>query len=139
MTTAATATATATASRVISWFEIPAIDFERAVRFYETALDTTLPRQVFGGVPMAVFERDEDATGGCIVLNPGETRPAQDGAGVLVYLNAEPSVPAVLERVKRAGGRQEGTLVELPNHYGFIGFFIDTEGNRIGLHSPKLR
>ena len=52
-------TATATATRAISWFEIPAIDFERAVRFYEAALDQPMHREVFGGVPTAVFARGE--------------------------------------------------------------------------------
>lgn len=133
------ATATATATRVINWFEIPAIDFERAVRFYEAVLDADLPREVVGGVPMALFAHDEDATGGCIVHNPGQMRPAENNAGVLVYLNAEPSVQSALNRVARAGGKQVGSLVELPNNYGYIGFFIDSEGNRVGLHSTTLR
>ncbi|CAN7220477.1 VOC family protein [Trinickia sp. LjRoot230] len=132
--------ATATATRVLAWFEIPAMDFERAVRFYEAALDTELPREVVGGVPMALFAHaDEAATGGCIIHNPAQLRPAEPGAGALVYLHAEPSLQAALARVERAGGTRDGTLVELPNNYGYIGFFIDTEGNRVGLHSPNLR
>lgn len=132
-------TAAATATRVINWFEIPAVDFERAVRFYEKALDTELPREVVGGVPMALFAHADEATGGSIVHNPGHMRPAEDGSGVLVYLQATPSVQAVLDRVTRAGGKQVGSLIELPNNYGYIGFFVDSEGNRVGLHSMTLR
>lgn len=124
------------ASRVISWFEIPAHDLERAARFYESALDTSLQREVFGGVPMALFSHTEADTGGCIVFNPQDLKP--DAKGVLVYLNAQPSVTAVLDRVEKAGGKKQGPAVELPNNYGYIGFFIDTEGNRIGLHAAKL-
>lgn len=131
-----TAVATATASRVIAWFEIPSVDFDRATRFYETALDTQLQREVMGGVPMAMFGHEESATGGCVVYNPREIKPVSDG--VLVYLNAEPSVRAALERVERAGGKKDGMAIELPNNFGYVGFFIDTEGNRVGLHSLKL-
>lgn len=132
----ATATATAAAARVIAWFEIPSIDFNRATNFYEAALDIKLQREVMSGVPMAMFAHEDGATGGCITYNPQEIKPVRDG--VLVYLNAEPSVKAVLDRVERAGGKKEGMSIELPNNFGYIGFFIDTEGNRIGLHSPKL-
>lgn len=132
-------TAVAAANRVISWFEIPAVDFERAVRFYETALDVELRRETMAGVPMAVFSRADEATGGSIVHNPRQMLPAEHGAGVAVYLNAEPSLQATLARIERAGGRQSGSLVELPHDLGYIGFFVDTEGNRIGLHSQQLR
>ncbi|WP_206951185.1 VOC family protein [Trinickia acidisoli] len=132
-------TATATATRVISWFEIPALDFERAVRFYEAALDQPLRREVFGGVPMAVFAHDDEATGGAIICNPRDMRPSVTGDGVTVYLNAEPTLRATLDRIAPAGGRIDGSIVELPDEIGYIAFIIDTEGNRIGLHSRTLR
>lgn len=123
-------------TRVISWFEIPAHDLDRAARFYESAFDTALQREVVGGVPMAVFGHADTETGGCIVFNPQDAKP--DPKGVLVYLNAQPSVTAVLDRVEKAGGKRQGPALELPNNYGYIGFFIDTEGNRVGLHAAKL-
>ncbi|WP_321879450.1 VOC family protein [Paraburkholderia bannensis] len=128
--------ATSQPARVISWFEIPAHDLDRAARFYESAFDTVLQREVVGGVPMAIFGHTDTETGGCIVFNPHEAKP--DPKGVLVYLNAQPSVTAVLDRVERAGGKRQGPALELPNNYGYIGFFIDTEGNRVGLHAAKL-
>jgi predicted enzyme related to lactoylglutathione lyase len=123
-------------SRVISWFEIPAHDLDRATRFYEAALDMSLQRQVVGGVPMSLFGHAEADTGGCIVFNPPESKPHADG--VLVYLNATPSVTAALDRIQKAGGKKLGPAVELPNNYGYIGHFLDSEGNRVGLHAPKL-
>ncbi|MBN3764945.1 VOC family protein [Burkholderia sp. Ac-20365] len=117
--------------RAIAWFEIPASNFERAVRFYESALDTTLRREDFG-VPMAIFNYDEPSAGGSIVQSP-TLEPSATGS--VIYLNAQPTVNATLERVKRAGGKVEGPAVQLPNDIGWIGFFIDSEGNRIGLHS----
>lgn len=111
---------TANNESVIAWFDIPSVDFDRAIRFYETVLQTALQREVIGGVPTAVFVHPEAATGGAVV-----------------YLNANGPVTAALERAKRAGGIVQGAVIELPNNYGYIGYLIDTEGNRVGLHSLK--
>jgi len=129
-------TATAAETRVIAWFEIPANDLDRATRFYEAALDAPLQREVFGGVPMSLFGHADADTGGCIVHNPPESKPHANG--VLVYLNAKPSVTAALDRIEKAGGKKLGPAVELPNNNGYIGHFLDSEGNRVGLHAPKL-
>lgn len=123
-------------SRVIAWFEIPAHDLDRATRFYEAALDVSLQREVVGGVPMSLFGHGDADTGGCIVFNPPESKPHANG--VLVYLNAKPSVTAALDRIEKAGGKKLGPAVELPNEYGYIGHFLDSEGNRVGLHAPML-
>jgi predicted enzyme related to lactoylglutathione lyase len=61
------------------------------------------------------------------------------GDGVAVYLAAEPTLQATLDRIGPAGGKIDGSIVELPNEIGYIAFFIDPEGNRIGLHSRYLR
>ncbi|OAJ51695.1 glyoxalase [Paraburkholderia ginsengiterrae] len=119
-------------SKVVAWFEIPSVDFDRAVRFYETALDVKLNVQEFGAQPIAVFDYQEPATGGAIIHSPSMT-PTQDG--VLVYLNARPTVDATLARIEQAGGKTDGPVIKLPQDIGYIAFFIDTEGNRIGLHS----
>ncbi|WP_425126917.1 VOC family protein, partial [Burkholderia gladioli] len=79
----ATATATATPERAIAWFDIPSLDFDRAIRFYETVLQTTLQREVIGGVPMATFHRHASSTGGSIVFDPQQIKPSANG--VLVY------------------------------------------------------
>ncbi|KVE39823.1 VOC family protein [Burkholderia sp. TSV86] len=128
---------TANSEHVIAWFDIPSLDFERAIRFYEAMLDTALQRDVIGGVPTAVFVHPEAATGGALVYDPQRLKPGEHG--VAVYLNANGPVTAALERAKRAGGIVQGSVIELPNNYGYIGYLIDTEGNRIGLHSRICR
>lgn len=119
-------------SKVVAWFEIPSVDFDRAVRFYEAALDVKLNRQEIGGQPIAVFAYEEPATGGAIVHNPS-TKPAANG--VIVYLTAQPTVNAALARIEQAGGKTAGPVIQLPQDIGYIAFFTDTEGNRVGLHS----
>ncbi|MDI7046910.1 VOC family protein, partial [Escherichia coli] len=78
-------------SKVVAWFEIPSVDFARAVRFYEAALDVKLRHEEVGGQPIAIFGYEEPATGGAIVHSPSTT---PSGDGVLVYLNAHPTVAA---------------------------------------------
>jgi uncharacterized protein len=120
------------ASKVVAWFEIPAVDFERAVRFYETTFGIQLTRQQFGDQPIAIFGYEEPATGGAIVHSPS-MKPSGDG--VCVYLTAQPDVDTVLARVEKAGGKTNGQVIQLPQDIGYIAFFTDSEGNRIGLHS----
>jgi predicted enzyme related to lactoylglutathione lyase len=58
--------------------------------------------------------------------------------GVLIYLNGNPDVQNVLDKVEKAGGKIMVPKTEISPEYGFMGVFLDTEGNRIGLHSiPK--
>lgn len=121
-----------TSFKTVAWFEIPSVDFDRAVRFYETALDIKLNRQEMGGQPIAIFGYEEPATGGAIVHSPAMT-PTDDG--VLLYLTAQPTVDAALARIGQAGGKTDGPVIRLPNDIGYIGFFRDSEGNRLGLHS----
>ncbi|ACR27788.1 VOC family protein [Burkholderia glumae] len=98
-----TATPAAHAPRTLAWFSIPVLDLDRATRFYESMLDTTLRREISGGVPMAMFgAAGAKASDGGLVQDPHGSTPGT--AGALVYLNAHASVSAALERARRAGG-----------------------------------
>ncbi len=77
-------------SRVV-WFEIPALDFDRAIRFYETIFEIKLNRQQFGPTELAVFTYEAPGIGGCL-LPVAELQPATHAS---LYMNAEPSFDAV--------------------------------------------
>ncbi|MEA3410708.1 MAG: VOC family protein [Pseudomonadota bacterium] len=119
---------------VINWFEIPATDFERAVGFYEKVFDTTLTRESMDGAQMGIFPHKEPATGGAVTkmttLEPGNS-------GTLIYLDAAPDVDPVLSRVKANGGQVTMGKTFICDEVGYIGVFIDSEGNRVGVHAPK--
>jgi hypothetical protein len=117
----------------ITWFEIPAADLARATRFYETMLSSPLKQEAMGPYQMAVFPYQTPGIGGCLVQG---TDYAQSPNGVVVYVNAAPSIDAALERAKTAGGRIAVPKTELPGGMGFFAHVIDSEGNRVGLHSP---
>lgn len=118
----------------ITWFEIPVVQFERALSFYNTIFGIQLKiDEGFPGLRMGVFPgAEEGGVSGCIQTGP-LNHPSEQG--VLVYLNASEGVDKVLERVASAGGKVLAEKSLLPNGAGEIAFIRDTEGNMIGLHS----
>jgi predicted enzyme related to lactoylglutathione lyase len=54
---------------------------------------------------------------------------------VLIYLNGNPDVQNILDKVEAAGGKISMPKTEISPEYGHMALFIDTEGNRIGIHS----
>ena len=120
----------------ISWFEIPTTDINRAQKFYETIFDMTMMPMDFPNMKMRMFPLDDMMTqvGGALVDSGGFHKPSATD-GPLIYLNANPDVQIVLDRVEAAGGKIMVPKTEISPEYGFMGVFSDTEGNRIGLHS----
>jgi len=117
----------------LDWFEIPVHDMARAQTFYETLLATQLRREAMGPQTLAVFPYDEAGVGGCLLQGSSAPQPAS--VGTLIYLNAAPSLDAVLARVEAAGGRVTTPKVMLPGDMGCFAHITDTEGNRVGLHA----
>lgn len=132
-TQTSTSTAATAALRAITWFEIPVVDLARAQRFYETTLGRPLQREQMGPHPMAVFAYGDGQTGGCLMS--GTDRPAAPATGVTVYLSAEPSLDAALERATGAGGRVVQPRTALPEGLGAFAHVLDPDGNRVGLHA----
>lgn len=129
-----------TFDNAISWFEIPATDIDRAQKFYEAIFATSLIPMDMGPMKMRMFPVTDMMTqvGGCICDSGGFHTPSED-KGPLIYLNANPDVQNVLDRVEAAGGKIMVPKTEISPEYGYMGVFIDSEGNRIGLHSiPQM-
>jgi len=127
-------------TNVITWFEIPVSDLDRAQRFYETILDLKMVRKGDGEDEGIFFPADPhvvQATSGRVtgvLARSGSNRPSDQGT--IVYMNASPDIQAVLDRVVPAGGK----MVEPKRLFGPVGFIaviMDSEGNRIGLHSES--
>ena len=125
-----------TFNNAISWFEIPSKDLARAQKFYETIFQTQLFPMDTPQIKMRMFPLQDmmKDVGGAVVYTEGFHIPSATD-GPLIYLNANPDVQLVLDRVEAAGGKIMVPKTEISPEYGHIGVFIDTEGNRIGLHS----
>lgn len=115
---------------ITTWFEIPSTDFNRACAFYESILTTTLKREECGPMMMAVFAHTDTQTGGAIV-HGAPYQPSKDGACVYLYTD---ELDAVLVRVVAHGGQIQMPRMSIGEN-GFIAHIIDSEGNRVGLHT----
>jgi uncharacterized protein len=119
----------------INWFEIPVKNFAAAKKFYETILGAEMQLMEAMGMKSAFFPADMETggIGGCLVQGEGYEPSAK---GTLVYLNGGDDLGVPLSKVEAAGGK-----IVLPKtaigHNGFMAHFIDTEGNKVGLHSIK--
>lgn len=119
----------------ISWFEIPSTDLERATLFYETIFGVKLAPLDLPNIKMRMFPIDDMAgVGGAVVDSGGFHKPSLTD-GPLIYLNGNPNLQIILDKVEQAGGRIMVPKTEISPEYGSMAVIIDTEGNRIGLHS----
>ena len=114
--------------KLISWVEIPAANFDRAVEFYNSALNLNLYKQDFGKEKMACFPTGE----GAISFAP-DFKPSENG--VLVSFTAPDSIDETLARVEKNGGKTiiPKTKIEAEGH-DYFATCLDSEGNRIGLY-----
>jgi predicted enzyme related to lactoylglutathione lyase len=124
-------------TNAVGWFEIPVADMDRAVKFYETVLDITLERHNFGGLDMAWFPyADKPGAPGSLVHDEKFYKPSEEG--VLIYFSS-PSGDLIneLDKVESAGGKVLMQKKLISDDIGYMGLFLDSEGNRIALHSKK--
>lgn len=123
-------------NNAISWFEIPATDLPRAQKFYETIFNVQLIPMDMENIKMRMFPLDDMMTqvGGAVVDSGGFHKPSAT-EGPLIYLNGNPDVQQILDRVEAAGGKIMVPKTQISPEYGYMAVIIDTEGNRIGLHS----
>lgn len=117
-------------AHIVDWFEIPSTDFDRAVGFYSTIFDQTIPTEDFVGIPHG-FLSDADGLRYGAIIHDAATPPGN--AGTLIYFHAD-NLDHVLGRVEAAGGTIAMPKQDL-GEIGKIAVVLDTEGNRIGLHA----
>ena len=118
-------------ANAINWFELPANNFERAVKFYGKVIGSDLQPMDFPGMKMAFFPATDNGVGGAVTQGNGSD-PNQNGS--LIYLNGGEDLDTPLSRVEAAGGKVIQPKTDIGEN-GFIAMFIDSEGNKVGLHS----
>jgi uncharacterized protein len=120
----------------ISWFEIPTTDIDRAQKFYEAIFGITMVPMDMPEMKMRMFPIDNpmEGIGGTLVDSGGFHKPSATD-GPLIYLDGNPDVQIVLGKVEAAGGQVLMPKTDIGSDYGFMAVFLDTEGNRIALHS----
>ncbi len=119
----------------ISWVEIPTTNLDRAQKFYEAIFRVTLNPLDLANIKMRMFPIDDPmGIGFALVYNAEFYKPSLTD-GPLVYLNGNPDVQLILDRVEKGGGKILIPKTQISPEYGYMAVIQDTEGNRIALHS----
>ena len=119
----------------ISWFEIPTMDIERAKFFYEKIFNIKMIPMDTPNLQMRLFPIENMMNiGGSLVFNKDFYKPSST-EGPLIYLNGNPDVQLILDKIEYAGGKILVPKTKISPEYGYMAVFLDTEGNRIALHS----
>jgi len=124
-------------TNALNWFEIPVADTERAKKFYETIMDVPMEKVDMMGMEMVMFPYSQTPNGkvsGALVKSEYHVPSAE---GALIYLNANPSIQTIQDRIEAAGGQVVMPRTLIDEMVGYMAFFIDTEGNRVGLHASN--
>jgi uncharacterized protein len=123
---------------MVGWFEIPVTDMERAITFYEAVFAVKLSRHPMGPLDMAWFPSNETAPGaaGSLAKHADHYRPSIDGT--LIYFSSiTGDLSDELARVAAVGGKVLMPKTQIAPDVGYMAVFVDTEGNRLALHSRK--
>jgi len=118
----------------ISIFEIPATDISRAVKFYQAILDIKIEIMDMEGMQMGLLPFEGQNVIGTIMKGEGFI-PSPNG--VTIYLNGGDNLQVILDKVENNGGKILVPKTLHGDESGYFAIFLDTEGNRIGLHSPN--
>ena len=125
-----------TTENALNWFEIAVTDIARAKKFYDTVFSMDMSQREMMRMSMAFFPTDDSMgkVSGALVQSQMHI-PSTEGA--LIYLNGNPDLAIPIAKVEDAGGKvlMEKTFVS--DEVGYMAFFMDSEGNKIGLHSHK--
>ncbi|SMG54144.1 hypothetical protein SAMN05661096_04120 [Marivirga sericea] len=118
----------------ISIFEIPATDISRAINFYKEILGIEIEKLEFPGMEMGLFPYEDQMLTGVIVKEEGSEPSAK---GVTIYLNGGDNLQTILDKVEGNGGKIIIPKTLHADESGFFAIFHDSEGNKMGLHSPN--
>ena len=119
---------------LINWFEIPALDFNRAVAFYKAIFSASIQETEMFGTKMGFLPSDGNNLSGAIVSGEGYA-PSMEG--VTVYLNGGNDLQAMLDKIEEHAGKVIVPKTQISPEMGYFAMFIDTEGNKLALHSKN--
>jgi len=123
-------------ANMVGWFEIPVVDMTRAQQFYENVFDIKIHIVELGETTMGWFPFPKDpqarGAGGSLIQNTTHYMPSDNGT--LIYFSSA-EITLELDRVKEAGGQVLKEKTMISEDIGYMALFLDSEGNRIALHS----
>lgn len=118
----------------VSIFEIPATEVSRAVDFYQAILDIKIEKMDMPEMQMGIFPYEGQMVTGVIIKAEGY-QPSADG--ITIYLNGGDNLQVILDKVEKNGGKILIPKTLHADESGYFAIFLDSEGNKLGLHSPN--
>ncbi len=119
----------------LNWFEIPVVDIERAQKFYEAVFEISMFKLPIPEFEMVAFPSEPGNGKASGALMKHEMYQPSSDSGVVIYLNADPDIQRVIDRIAPAGGQILIPKTQITEEIGYMAFFLDTEGNRLALHA----
>jgi hypothetical protein len=119
--------------QTLCWTDIPVIDLDRAIKFYSAMLDAPVSKEGGDGVEFGLLPHDENNVSGCLTVS-GDNQPSL--LGPLIYLSVEGRLDEAIKAVKANGGEVAQAKQQI-GAYGYRAVIVDSEGNRIALHSTS--
>lgn len=115
----------------ITWFDLPTTDINRAINFYSAVLNCSITVEEASNGQLAVLPHEDGEIAGCLFENP-DYPPSKNGP--LIYLNVDGRLADAVKQTLALGGEVlRDTHAISP--YGYRAIILDSEGNRIALHS----
>jgi uncharacterized protein len=121
-------------NNIVSIVEIPTSDFSRAVTFYQNILNVVIEEADMDGIQMGILPSDGE-TASVVLVKGSDYKPTSEGT--VVYLNPGNDLQATLDKVEKNGGKVIMPKTQISPEIGFFSLFLDTEGNKLGLHSTR--
>lgn len=115
------------------WVDIPVHDLARALRFYSAVFGREVTQQDAGGFQFGLLPHGDNDVAGCLYVSPDDNAPSRTGP--LLYLNVAGRMDAAVQAVTQFGGQ----VLQAPHPIGPHGtraMVLDSEGNRVALHTP---
>ena len=125
---------TTTMKSYVAIFEIPVTDMSRAIAFYQDILDIRIEKYEMPDMQIGAFPSDGQSVQG-VLMKSQDHKPSANG--VTIYLDGGDDLQIILDRVERIGGNIIMPKTQHADESGYFALLMDTEGNRIGLHSTN--
>lgn len=118
-------------SHILCWTDIPVLDLDRAIAFYSAMLAAPVAKQSGEGWAMGVLPNAGEGPSGCLSAME-ENQPTKTGP--LIYLSVDGRLDDAVTAVRDNGGEILQDKHQI-GPYGYRAVVVDSEGNRIALHS----
>jgi len=124
------------ATDTLCWTDIPVMNLDRAIKFYSAILGKEVKKLSDGGAEYGLLPHEESNASGCLCIRSDsggvDNRPSANGP--LIYLLVEGRLNEAVEAARANGGKILRARQQIGEH-GFRAVIIDSEGNRIALHT----